>query len=448
MSELFGTSGVRGIVNKNMTPKLALNLSKSLATKLKGPGKILIGRDTRLSGEMIEDALVAGFLSAGCEVRKLGVVPTPVVGFSVSELEADAGVMITASHNPPEYNGIKFFDSRGMALAPEKEDELEEIYSEKDFRTATWSEIRGVKHSKVLRNYLDRMGKEVSLDEEYKVVIDCSNGPTSKTTPQLLEKLGCEVLTINSQLDGSFPGHPPEPVAENLQELGNFVEDSGADIGFAHDGDGDRIAAVDEQGRIIKGDKLLALIGSYSVKRFGDGMVTTVDASKIVDEQVLEAGGKVSKTKVGDVSVAQEMDSQNLVFGGEPTGTWIIGDVHKCPDGTLAAARILEMLDGRKEPLSQLVDSMPSYPLLREKIKCPDERKSAKMESVKDQAPSTFEEAEDMLTVDGVRLEFEGGDWILIRPSGTEPYIRITAEAGDRGRVESLVETAKQLLKQ
>lgn len=447
MSELFGTSGVRGVANEKITPDLALNLSRSLATRLGKSGEVLIGRDTRLSGKMIEDALIGGFLSSGWKARTLGVVPTPVLGFSVSESKADAGAMITASHNPPEYNGIKFFDSQGMALSPSEEQEIETIYNKKDFRTSSWDDIGKAKHAEVIKKYLKSLKSQISLQEEYTVAIDCACGPAAKTTPQLLERLGCKVLTINSQLDGTFPGRQPEPTAENLQDLKNFVRSTEADLGLAHDGDGDRIAAVDEKGKVVEEDKLLALISSYSAERFESGIVTTVAASKIVDEQVSKAKGTVSRTKVGDVNVAQEMKARDFKFGGEPSGTWILGDVHMCPDGTLAAARILEMLDKKTKSLAELTESMPSYPILRAKVECPNEEKSTKMKHVKDRAPSAFENVANELYVDGVRLEFKGGDWILIRPSGTEPYIRITAEADEKERAKSFVKTAKKLLK-
>lgn len=446
MGDLFGTSGVRGIANEEITPELALDLARSMAAELGGSGRILIGRDTRLTGQMLEDALVSGFLSTGFEVEKMGVVPTPAVGFAVSELGMDVGVMITASHNPPEYNGIKFFDSDGMAITQDVERKIEEHYYNRSFEGSDWHSIPEVESIEILRDYLDLLKSEVSLEKDFKVAVDCANGPSSKTTPNLLESLGCKVSTINSQLDGTFPGRSPEPVAEHLQDLSNFVSSTDADIGLAHDGDGDRVAAVDEKGRVVGADELLGLAASYSAEVFAGGVVTTVDASRLIDEQVSEAGYDTFRTEVGDVSVAREMDSRGLSFGGEPSGTWIMGDVHMCPDGTLAAARILEILDGRGVPLSHLVDELPNFPILRDKVGCPDAEKSEIMDMVKERALEEFGDFEDILTVDGVRLEFSSGDWVLIRPSGTEPYIRVTAEAADESRAESLVEKGKELL--
>lgn len=444
---LFGTSGIRGTANERITPGLALALAKSFSA-VDEPSEVLIARDSRVSGKMLESALTSGFLSSGCKVRKLGIVPTPVLGFSISELGADAGVMITASHNPPEYNGLKFFDSQGMAISPSKEEKIEKNFQNGEFDPASWEKIGNVDRSEVIRHYLDHMTDQISLNESYKVIVGCACGPSSLTTPQLLSSLGCEVVTLNSQLDGKFPGRSPEPIAENVKDLCKMVEETEADLGFAHDGDGDRIAAVDEKGRFVSQDKLLALMGSYYVKRLGSGIVTTVDASKTVEEKVSEEEGEIKKTKVGDVSVAQGMFSQGFSFGGEPSGTWIMGDVHMCPDGTLAAGRILEMIESEDRSMSALTDSMSSYPILRDKVKCPDRKKSEKMRMIQERAPGEFEDVENTLTVDGIRLELEGGDWVLIRPSGTEPYIRVTSEAEDRKRAQSLLGKAKGLIEE
>ncbi|KXB02314.1 phosphoglucosamine mutase [candidate division MSBL1 archaeon SCGC-AAA261F17] len=446
MPKLFGTSGVRGIINEDFTPETALRLARALATSLENSGTIVIGKDPRTSSDLIEDIITSGLLAGGCSVKKLGVVPTSVVGFAARNLGADAGIMITASHNPPEYNGVKFFDSSGMAYTPDKELEIEEIYFEERFESVEWSEIKDVSSTTILREYMQDISKVVDVDKKFKVVVDCANGAASQVTPYLLEGLGCEVITLNSQLDGTFPGRPPEPVKENLQELCKIVKSTAADVGLAHDGDGDRIAAADENGHVVEGDKLLALASAYAVQKFGGKIVTTIDASKVVDEQVIEAGSEVVRTKVGDVSVAQEMESQEANFGGEPSGTWICGDVHLCPDGPLAGIRILEMIDDSGKTLSELVDGVSSYPVCRAKIDCPNKEKEKVMQSVEEQAPQVFGDIVEKLTLDGLRLEFEDGAWLLVRPSGTEPYIRVTAEADDEDRAKSLVGEAKQLL--
>ncbi len=448
MSEdLFGTSGIRGLINKDITSELALDLSKSFATVLQENKKptIIIGKDTRVSGEMIEESLTSGFLSTGCHIKKIGIVPTPILGFTTKQ-QGDAGIMITASHNPSEYNGIKFFNSKGAALPPTEENKIEKTYHNKEFSTKSWDKIGDTENLQVVKNYLNHLSKEITLEKEFDIAIDCCNGPTSVTTPRLLREFNCNVTTLNSQQDGAFPGRSPEPTGENLEDLGELVGSGDFDLGFAHDGDGDRIAVIDDEGEFVNQDILLALMGSYYVKNFGGGVVTTVDASKIVDEKVEEAGGVVSRTKVGDVHVASEMMENDFLFGGEPSGTWILGDVHICPDGTLAAARILEMLSEKEEKLSTLIKNTSTYPIIRSKVNCPNEEKEAKMNEVSKKIDSEFEGIEEKLTVDGIRIEFEDGAWILIRPSGTEPYIRITTEADEKKRAKNLTENAENLL--
>lgn len=446
MSRLFGTSGIRGTVHEEITPSMMLGLAGALGTRLKNSGTVAIGRDVRTSSEMLEGCFVSGLLSSGCSVAKLGMVPTPAVSFAIRKLESEAGAMITASHNPPEYNGIKLFESDGTAYAPEDEDEIERIYFEKKFETISWENVGAVGFMDVLPDYIDEISHTIELNRKFKVAVDCSNGATSTVTPHLLEELGCEVVTINSRPDGTFPGHPPEPTEENLKDLCKLVKSTGADVGLAHDGDGDRIAAVDDRGRVVPNDKLLALAGAHVARKFDGKVVTTVDASKIVENQVTSAGGSIVRTMVGDVSVARKMKSQGSRFGGEPSGAWIFGDVHLCPDGPLAGARILEMMADAGNPLSEMVDEIPSYPIVRSKLGCPNERKEEVMKSVGKRIPSKLEGVKEVTDVDGIRLDLDDGSWILIRPSGTEPYIRITTEAVKKKRARTLLEEAEKTL--
>ncbi|KXB01946.1 hypothetical protein AKJ45_00575 [candidate division MSBL1 archaeon SCGC-AAA261F19] len=446
MSNLFGTSGVRGIYLEKVSPDLVFNLGRALATHLDNSGKVAVGRDPRTSSVVLEGYFSAGLISCGCNVKKLGLVPTPAVSFAAREFGTDAGAMITASHNPPEYNGIKFFNSDGMAYTPAMEAEIERIYSRGIFEPTPWDGVGNVETAGILEEYINKISDMIKLDRKFKVAVDCGNGATSAVTPYLLRRLGCEVVAINSQPDGTFPGHPPEPVAENLRDLCEVVRSVKADLGLAHDGDGDRVLAVDEMGRVVPGDELLASMGAYAVKNFGGVVVTTVDASKVVDEQVTSADGKVVRTRVGDVSVAQKMKTVGAKFGGEPSGALIWGGVHLCPDGPLIGAKILEMVAEMNKPLSKIKDEIPHYPVVRSKIACPNKEKPKVMEVVKERFPSRFEGVSEVLSMDGLRLEFEDGSWVLIRPSGTEPYIRITAEADNQEKAELLVDNVKKIL--
>ncbi len=447
MGKLFGTSGVRGVVGEQLTPELALDLGLALATHLGGEGSVVLGKDPRTSSDMLESCLTSGLLSGGCDIKRLGIVPTPVVSFAVRRLNAKAGVMITASHNPPEYNGIKFWGPDGMAYMPEQEAEIERIYFGKRMKPAAWDRIGKVGTVDVLPSYIDELVGAVELKRGYKVVVDCGNGAGSVVTPYLLRRLGCEVVTLNSQLDGFFPGRPLEPSPENLRELCSVVKSIGADLGIAHDGDADRAAAVDELGRVAQPDKLLALISAHQVGEKGDIVVTTVDASGTVDECVGAKKGKVVRTKVGDVSVAAEIKKRRAIFGGEPCGAWIFPKVHLVPDGPLAAAKVLELLSSTGKWLSELLDELPAHPTVRKKVACQNEKKATTMKKFKARLRREFRGISDVLTIDGIRFSFKDGSWALVRPSGTEPCIRVTAEGRTPARAKEITGETVRILK-
>jgi len=434
-------------VGDQLTPELALDIGLALATHLGGEGSVVLGKDPRTSSDMLESCLTSGLLSGGCDVKRLGIVPTPAVSFAVRRLNAKAGVMITASHNPPEYNGIKFWGSDGVAYAPKQEGAIERIYFGKRMKPVAWDRIGKVGAVDVLPSYIDELAGAVKLKRGHKVVVDCGNGAGSLVTPYLLRKLGCEVVTLNSQLDGFFPGRGLEPSPENLEELCNVVKSLGADIGLAHDGDADRIAAVDEKGRVAEPDKLLALISAHQARKKGDVVVTTVDASGTVDERVGAKKGKVVRTKVGDVSVAAEIRKRGAIFGGEPCGAWIFPEVHLVPDGPLAAVKILELLDFTGRRLSELLDELPEHPTVRKKITCPNGKKAATMKKFEARLRREFKGISDVLTIDGIRFSFTDGSWALVRPSGTEPYIRVTAGGKKEKIVEKIAGKATKILK-
>ncbi len=433
------------MVNEELKPEIALDLGLALATTLGNSGEVVVGKDPRTSSDMYESCLISGLLSGGCDVKRLGVVPTPVVSFAARTLDAKAGVMITASHNPPEYNGVKLWGSNGMAYTPKQENAIERAYFDKQTKPVAWDQIGEVGTADVLPGYLDEILGAVKLKRRYKVVVDCGNGAGSVATPYLLRRLGCSVTTLNSQLDGFFPGRALEPSAENLGELRNMVKLVGANLGIAHDGDADRIAVVDELGRVAQPDKLLALVSAHQVRWKGEVVITTVDAPSVVDDAVSKRGGKVVRTRVGDVNVAAEIKQHKAVFGGEPSGTWIFPDVHLAPDGPLAAAKILELLDATNKKLSRLLDALPDYRMVREKVACPNDRKAGTMKKLKVGMKREFPDAGKALTIDGVRLDFKDG-WVLVRPSGTEPYIRVTVggKTSDRA-MEISSKTARAL---
>ena len=340
---LFGTSGIRGKIGSEITLNLITDVGMAAATYVGGKGrKAVIGYDTRTSNKMVENAIIAGILQCGCDVIRLGMVPTPLVGYAAMKLNADIGIMITASHNPSQYNGIKLWNPKGMAYTQDQERTIEKIVHEKTFSKVSWEHIGDIKdNSSIISGYMDDLLNNVDIKGGLKVVVDCANGAGSFVSPIVLRKAGCEVLTLNSQPDGFFPGRMPEPSEANLSELMKVVKATGADLGIAHDGDADRMVAIDDEGKMADFDKLLALVSS----KIGGKIVTTVDASFCVDKCMKESDGEVIRTKVGDVHVAEAIVECNASFGGEPSGTWLHPDFCMCPDGILSALKVIEIVE-------------------------------------------------------------------------------------------------------
>ncbi|WP_405293418.1 phosphoglucosamine mutase [Methanobrevibacter sp.] len=437
--KLFGTSGIRGKVGSEVTCELALNVGKSLAYYLGNQGSVVIGYDTRTTNRMLDQAITAGLLESGVDVVKIGMVPTPLVGYATEKLNADAGIMLTASHNPSQYNGIKLWNRNGMAYTSSQEREIEEIYAEKSYISVSWENVGKLSVNEEIKGkYIDDLVGMVDIKKGLKVVVDCASGAGSEISPLVFRKAGCEVTTLNSQPDGFFPGRNPEPNAENLQTLMKTVVAIGADLGIAHDGDADRMITVDEKGNISPFDSLLALIS----KEFDGDIVTTVDAGLCMDESVK---GEVLRTPVGDVNVAEVIIEKNAAFGGEPSGTWLHPDFCMCPDGILSGLRMAEIVS-RDGKLSDLLAEIPSYPNIREKITCSKDAKVNVMENMEGLLMQSFDDIVEVNSLDGVRLTFSDDSWVLVRPSGTEDYIRITLESRSEKRAEEIKDICVKII--
>ncbi|XRO75138.1 phosphoglucosamine mutase [Methanocaldococcus sp. 28A] len=442
MGRLFGTSGIR---MKNLSPKIAYKVGLAIAKKYKN---VVVGRDTRTTGKVIESALIAGILNGGGDVTTIDIVPTPVLGFNSRNY--DVGVMITASHNPPEYNGIKLFNKNGLAFNKKEEEEIEEIIFNENFVEVEWDKVGDIwKDCKAIKNYMEYILKNVEVNEKFNVVVDCANASACLVSPYLFTDIGCHVISVNSHIDGRFVGRLPEPDEKNLRKTMDMIKGLNSNemsyIGIAHDGDADRMVAIDEKGRLADFDKLLAAFSRYIVEKTNNKkIVTTVDASMIIDEYLKDLDVEIIKTKVGDVAVAEEIIKNSAVFGGEPSGTWIHADIHLTPDGILSGLRVLEMLEFYNKKLYEILDEIPSYINLREKIPCENDKKEKVMNYVIENGESLFKTIPE--TVDGARFNLENG-WILIRPSGTEPYIRIRVEAKDKSLAKELLEKGLKLVK-
>ena len=415
---LFGTSGIRAIVDKNLV-HLALKVGLAVG---KTYGNVVVGSDTRTSSDALKHAVISGLLVAGARCEDAGVVPTPTLGFAARKF--DAGVMITASHNPPEYNGIKLLNADGSAFDSYQRQQVEEMVLNDSLGIAPWGEFKesGI-HDGAIAQHIERIIQDFPAGLKLKVVLDCGCGAASVVTPYLLKKLGCEVVEINCYPSGFFP-RGIEPTESNLENLIRAAKESGADLGIAHDGDADRMMALDDRGRFIAGDKLMVIF-ARAIK--AKEVVTTLDASMAIDEM----GFGVRRTRIGDTCVSEELRNGGD-FGGEPAGSWIFPRVSLCPDGIYAAVQVVAIASQQK--LSKLVDIIPSYPLLRGSVSS----EGIVMSSLEAQLMTM--EPLSVSKVDGIKLSFNDG-WLLVRASGTEPKIRLTAEARSEARVRQLYDS-------
>ncbi len=422
---LFGTSGIRRLADRNLV-ELALKVGLAVG---KGYASVVVGRDTRTSGDAVKQAFVSGLLMAGSRGWDAGVIPTPTLALAAREYQA--GAMITASHNPPEYNGIKLLNPDGSAFDAGQREQIEGMISGDSLAAAPWIEIKnsGV-HSGAIEKHVEHILRDFPDRLNLKVVVDCGCGAASAITPHLLRRLGCEVVALNCHPSGFFP-HDIEPTEDNLGDLIQATSEFSADLGIAHDGDADRLMAVDDKGRFIPGDKLLALFaGQTGIK----AVVTTIDASMAIDD----TGFSVTRTRVGDTYVSDEL-KKGGDFGGEPSGSWVFPANSLCPDGIYAAARLVAIASRQK--LSSLVDSIPGYPLFRGSVSVtgvvtPDlEERLLALEPL------------SVSKIDGIKLNFADG-WLLIRTSGTEPKIRLTAEAREEARARQLYDSSVRIIKE
>jgi phosphoglucosamine mutase len=420
---LFGTSGIRELFDSSLV-ELALKVGLAVGRAYK---EVVVGGDPRTSSEALKHAVISGLLAAGARADDAGMVPTPTLGFAARKFAA--GVMITASHNPPQYNGIKLLSPDGAAFGAEERRQIEEVLSSDSLDAAPWDKVgqSGV-YADATRQHLERILKDFPTKLKLKVALDCGGGAGSVVTPYLLRELGCEVVEINCRPSGFFP-REIEPTEANLGDLLRATRESGADLGIAHDGDADRMMAVDDRGRFIPGDKLLIIFARMMGAK---EVVTTLDASMAIEE----VGFRVRRTRIGDSYVSEEL-KKGGDFGGEPSGSWIFPAISLCPDGIYAAAQLVAIAS--QEKLSRLVDDIPSYHLLRGSVAGPRAAVSSLESPLMELAPLSLTKA------DGLRLSFEDG-WLLVRASGTEPKIRLTVEAKSWARAQKLYHSALKVV--
>lgn len=433
MTRLFGTDGVRGIANADLTPELAFRLGEAAGHFLGdgGRGRIVVGRDTRRSGDMLEGALVAGICSGGADALTVGIIPTPAVALLTRELGAEGGVVISASHNPAEYNGIKFFSRDGFKLPDDLEDEIEGfVGADRDWQRPTGVGV-GRRHevAEAHETYIDHATSTIDGGlGGLKVALDCGHGAAATATPEALRRLGADVVAVNSDWDGMDINL--DCGSTHLDVVRDLVLESGADIGLAHDGDADRVLAVDEKGDEVDGDAIMAICAT-DLKRAGrlphDTVVGTVMSNLGFVIAMEEQGITVVKTKVGDRYVLDEMRAMGVALGGEQSGHVIFLEHNTTGDGLVTALQLASVMHRTGRPLSELRGVMRRYPQVLVNVRVADKARLATSAVVLDAVAA----AEAGLGERGR---------VLVRASGTEPVVRVMAEASEQAEAQAVVD--------
>ena len=444
MDELIvSVSGVRGIVGTALTEEVALDFGRAFAAMLEG-GSVTVARDTRTHGPIIQAALIEGLLQCGIDVIDLGVVTTPGAALMTNRLDVDGGVIITASHNPSEYNGIKFLQPTGPALRAIDAMRLKKLWQEK---AIIFAEVRGTltTESSTHQAHVDAVCAITDVDlirsKEFKVVVDSINGAGCAVTPMLLDRLGCELVHLNSDPTGEF-AHKPEPIAENLTELGKDICSSGAAVGFAQDPDADRLVVFNERGEFLGEEYTLALATAFALSQRTGPVAANMVTSRMVDAIAEAADCEVVRSPTGEANVVEAMQTHGCIFGGEGNGGVIDPRVVPVRDSLVGIAVTLEYMARTDLAVSELAERIPSFTMLKDKLACPADAAAKVIARTKDvfagEAGSRVDES------DGLRIDLADG-WVSVRASNTEPIMRITTEAADPARADALQQQLRQI---
>ena len=441
----IGITGVRGVVGETFTPELAVGFSQAFGTYLEG-GRILVCRDTRPSGPMVQAAVTSGLLAAGCEVIDLDVCPTPSLQLAVSWLKADGGIAITAGHNPSQWNALKFVRSDGLYLNSIQAEELLDIFHQGEFTKASSDEMKSsVEKQDAIEHHLERLRETFNTERiaamSLKVAVDCCNGACWRLIPEWLRELGCEVLAINDDPNSPFP-HRPEPKPETMAQLSAIVKAGDADIGFAHDADGERLGIVDERGEPLSEELTFALAARIRLAERSGAVVTNVSTSSAIDQIVTHYGGNVIRTSVGQAYISEAMLEHGAVLGGEGSGGVSVPELHSTHDGAAAVALILQGLASSGKPVSELVRELPRLTMLKHNVAVEPNRLYSVLQNFR------LAMEDEQLTIDltdGIKIVFPEG-WIHVRASNTESMIRLIAEAADPKSAENLLNRVRDRL--
>ena len=435
MKKLFGTNGVRGIFSEDFSLEFVNDLVMSLASYFK-KGKILVGYDGRHSSPIVAKIVSSALNYSGLDCYMAGLVPTPCLEYATKKLGYDGGLMITASHNPPQYNGIKPVASDGVEISREDERKIEQIYDEKNWiKTDAFG--KSFEEKNVISTYIDGITSLIDVDsiktKKFKVCLDLGNGAQSITARQLCEKLECNVHTINEEINGDFPGRGSEPTPQNLEELSNLVIDTNSNFGIAFDGDGDRSIFCDETGKILTGDSSALLLCDYLLQQHPNSQVVTcLNSGNVIENIVEKSNSRVVRTKVGSVEVSRRMVNDDALVGYEENGGFMFGNHNHVRDGAMTLALMLDLLSKSESNLSQNIQNLPPSFTTKTKIEC-------SLEQSKIVISELLREFPDSNTSDGIKIQVDENNWVMIRPSGTEPIIRIYGESNSQQNLDSLI---------
>jgi phosphomannomutase / phosphoglucomutase len=442
VARLFGTNGIREVVGERLTPGFVGRVVGSIASVVPIGPPVAVGWDGRTSSPALARLASATLAMAGHRVVELGVLPTPAIQYNLPRVGAQLGLIITASHNPPEFNGVKCIGGDGLEVPRELEERIEAGVDAGAAPVVPFDRVGEITVDSLGGSrYVDGIVAQVDAariaSRRFSVVLDCGNGASSVTSPALMRRLGCRATTLNANVDGTFPGHLSEPVEANVKDTTRFVGSVGADLGIIHDGDADRAIFVDGKGQYVPGEHVFTLLAKDAVERHKGGIVVTpVSGSQAVEDAVVPLGGSVVYTRVGSPTVTREMRARNAVFGGEENGGSVFPKFQYARDGGMAAAAVLDLLARTGATLADLLRDVPKYSLVKEKIACPVERRDAVLAHV---ATALGRDGGRVVTIDGVKAYRPGG-WVLLRPSGTEPLFRVFAESKDPARARALAD--------
>jgi len=439
---LFGTSGIRGIVGQDLSLEFCRDVAQAIGTTLVPHSRVCLSTDTRVSREIIRDAVILGLRSSGVDVTDLGILPTPTLAFLTGEMGFDAGVMITASHNPPEFNGIKLFTGDSVGYSRAQEIEIEKVYRDRKFRDGSPGSLEQSLDAK--DRYFQFMLKKFSdskFNHKFKIVVDAGNGAASGFASNLFSVLGLDVIPMNDEPNGLFPGRNPEPREDTLSRTVEFTRQHNAELAVCFDGDADRVVFCDQEG-FLGFNELIAFVSRLAVKQSKKRKVaSTVETGRLLDLALEDLGAEVVRGRVGDVSVAYLTQELDAAIGVEPIGVYIMPEVGYYPDSMFAALTLLNQI-GEAGEIRDFIKDMPQLFFRQRKLLCPNTLKAMVMEKIEENAD--FFGASRINTLDGLRFEFDDS-WMLIRASGTEPVIRVIAEASSEAETAALLHRGLQV---